>query len=99
MISEIHEAVNRYPNLRLQENEGERHRIMKDGVSNGSLWLEKQTKCYRLKLTGDIAVALQGDVRSLVGEPALVDQGVDVWRLPFDGTMEKIIRRLSEAKL
>ncbi len=99
MIPEINDAVNRHPNLRLQVNKGERHRITRQGISRGSLWLEKQTEYYRLKLTGDIAVALQGDVRLLVGEPALVDQGVDVWRLPFDGTMEKIIRRLSEAKV
>jgi hypothetical protein len=96
MIPEINAVVQRYPNLRLQVNKGERHRIIKNGVSRGSLWLAKQSERYRLKLTGDIAAALRGYVLAIAGDPAYADQGVDVWHLPFDGTMEKIIWKLAE---
>jgi hypothetical protein len=96
MIPEINAAVQQYPNLRLQVNKHEYHRVTKNGVSRGSLWLAKQSECYRLKLTGDIAVALRGYVLAIAGDPAYADQGVDVWRLPFDGSMEKIMRKLAE---
>ena len=96
MIPEINAAVQRYPNLRLQVNKGEIHRIRKDGITSGSLWLEKQRECYRLQLTGEVIPLLTDYVIKQVGDPAYVDKGYNVWRLPFDGSMEKIMRKLAE---
>lgn len=99
MIPEINAAVQRYPNLHLQVNKREIHRVRRNEITSGSLWLEKQMQGYRLQLTGEMVPLLTAYVIEQVGEPAYVDKGYDVWRLPFDGTMEKIIRRVAEAQV
>jgi hypothetical protein len=96
MNSNIQAVINSCEKLQLQVNTGDRHRITKDTISSGSLWLEVQSETYRLKLTGGVKTALESYVNLTAGAPTVEDQGNPVWHLPFTGLMEKIIHKLNK---
>ena len=94
MDSSIPAAVNK-TNLNLKENVGKKFRITKSGI-RGSLWLERQTRRYRLKLTGEIAALLSRSVTIRLDEEPSEDQGSPIWHLPFDGSMEAVVAELDK---
>lgn len=61
MDHHIKVLVDRYPNLRLQVNLGNRHRIIHRRIDRGSLWVG-------IRRTGDYVIGAGGDVR-----PVLID--------------------------
>ena len=93
MNANIKAAVEETDSLSLKVNTGEKHRVSKPGAK-GSLWLEVQREAYRLKLTGEVKSRLVFYVKSVVGEPSHEDQGDPVWHLPFDGSMERVVKEL-----
>ena len=93
MNANIQQIVSKSQTLKLKLNKGERYRIKKDRMY-GSLWLMVQTNSYYLTLTGDVRSKLNSYVNSTAGKSSHEDQGRPVWYLPFDGTMEDIVRNL-----
>ena len=89
--SNIEKAVNRSQALKLSVNKGPRYRIMKEGL-RGSLWLMVQKDDYYLKLTGEVLSELKSYVDLKFGKSEQEDQGCPIWYLPFDGTMENIVK-------
>jgi hypothetical protein len=59
MDQDIKAIVDRYPNLRLQINLGNRHRIIHRRITRGSLWV------YPLR-SGAYTIAVNGEVKSII---------------------------------
>ena len=96
MNSNIKAALNSCDNLKCKENAGGRFRITKAGIPTGSLWLEVQQECYRLKLTGEVKSVLMNYVNNSTELKHTEDQGDPVWHLPFSGLMEDIVQQLNK---
>ena len=92
----IKAVLNNCNNLKCKENAGGRFRITKTGISSGSLWLEVQSECYRLKLTGDVESILKSYVNNSTGLKSTEDQGSPIWHLPFTGLMEDIVQQFNK---
>ncbi|WP_421252326.1 hypothetical protein [Aeromonas sp. 600724] len=96
MDKNIQAIVNNCSNLTLKINLGPRYRVSKNGMMHGSLWLEVQQECYRLKLTGEPKLLLTNFINTITNQKPTFDQGNPVWHLSFDGEMEKIVKYLNE---
>ncbi len=98
MDPDIQAVINSCHSLTLKENKGEKFRVMKQGMK-GSLWLEHQKNAYRLKLTGQVVTYVSNFVNTTVGPSSREDQGYPLWYLPFDGSMESVVRYLDEIEV
>ena len=98
----IKALVDRYPNLRLQINLGNRHRIIHRHIDRGSLWVG-------IRRTGEYNIGAGGDVRPVLidlfnhyADPAIgtyMDDYIPHRKgliIPNITEMAKIIRRLGE---
>jgi len=95
MNPNIEKTVNNSQTLNLQVNKGPRYKIQKDGMQ-GSLWLMVQTDAYYLILTGEVLSRLNSYVNLKAGKSEHENQGYPVWYLPFDGTMENIVKEFDD---
>ncbi len=82
--------------LRLQINKGERHRIMRNGVRRGSLWVTPGTNCYCVCVTGETEAILYDFLRSDFGAETGEDQGKKYWNVISIKDVDKIIRQFDK---
>jgi hypothetical protein len=100
MDYQIKAIVDRYPNLRIQVNKGERHRIMHRRIDRGSLWLgSRRAGEYGVLANGDVKHILH-DLLNCYVDPAIgTDYDAYVIRrkgvvIPNINELAKIIGRL-----
>ena len=98
MNSDIKAIVDQFPSLRLHVNKGERHRIMRSGITRGSLWIAPRVRGYNVIPTGEAEILLYHFLRSI-----RVEDGVDYkqrwkyWNIPELGDVARIIQRFAES--
>jgi hypothetical protein len=97
MDKHIEAIVKQIPNLKLQLNLGERHRIMRSGMRQGSLWVTPRKKCYAVCVTGEAEVLMYNFLLTHYGKETWVDQGKKHWNIDHIGDVSKIIHQFGES--
>ena len=98
MNREIQAIVKQYPMLTLQVNKGERHRIMRNGIRRGSLWISPRINAYSITPTGEVASLMDHFLRSNFGP----ETGEDYkgrwkyWKISDIADVSSIIRHFAE---
>jgi hypothetical protein len=96
MNNDIKSTVAKCPQLTLQLNKGERHRVMRSGLRRGSLWVTPRMNGYNVLLSGEADGLLCNFMRSHFGAETGEDQGYKYWNITDYGDVAKIIRRFGE---
>jgi len=98
MNTDIKAIVEQCPLLHLQLNKGERHRIMRTGITRGSLWIAPRIHYYSVTPSGEVETLMYHFLHSQFG----AETGEDYkgrWKywniLDIDG-VAKIIHRFGE---
>lgn len=97
MNSDVKATVEQCPTLRLQLNKGERHRIMRNGIKSGSLWITPMRNGYCVCPTGVVETLLYDFLCSNFGTETGVDQNRKYWNIENYGDVAKVIRRFGES--
>jgi hypothetical protein len=92
MNSLIKSTVENCRKLHLQLNKGERHRITRDGVGRGSLWVTPRVECFCVCPTGEVEQLLYGFLRAHYGPEAGVDQNKKYWNIEESADVAQVIR-------
>lgn len=96
MNMDIKSTVEQYSLLTLQVNKGERHRIMRRGIRQGSLWVTPRANCYCVAVTGEVEALLYNFLWSHVGSETGIDQNRKYWNISDIADVAKAIRRFGQ---
>ena len=97
MNTNINAAVNNCPLLNLDVHEDGLHRISRNGLSKGSLWIRIKTTGYTVCITGEVKTLMNNFMLTNFGSETSIVQGKIYWSNINDiGDVSKIIRRFGE---
>jgi len=96
MNNDIKSTVEQHPKLSLKVNQDEIHRIMRDGVESGSLWITPRSEYYRVCPTGEVESLLYNFLLVNFGTETWVNQSKKNWKIKNYGDVAKVIRHFGE---
>lgn len=98
MSNSIPSIVRKSSNLDLQINLGNRHRITRQGMEWGSLWITPQTNSFRVLISGEVDRMLYPFLHEQFGEEHGLDQNKKYWKIDDIAKVATIIDRFGRSE-